>query len=54
MTKELQDAGNLAMLTIEKYFDFAFDLLNYIYFMKTDAILIKKRLRQLERRVLKT
>ena len=38
--KELKCSGNMAIILVEQYFDFAFDLSNYIYAMKRGEILI--------------
>ena len=37
---ELKCSGNMAIILVEQYFDFAFDLSNYIYAMKRGEILI--------------
>ena len=38
--KELRDANNMAIILVEQYFDFAFDLSDYIYAMKRGKMLI--------------
>ena len=38
--KELKCSVNMAITLVEQYFDFAFDLSNYIYAMKRGEILI--------------
>ena len=38
--KELRNANNMAIILVEQYFDFAFDLSDYIYAMKRGKMLI--------------
>ena len=38
--KSLRDQGNMAIILVEQYFDFAFDLSDYIYAMKRGKMLI--------------
>lgn len=38
--KELRNANNMAIILVEQYFDFAFDLSDYIYSMKRGEMLI--------------
>jgi len=51
--KELRRSGNMAIILVEQYFDFAFDLSNYIYAMKRGEILISGRTDSVEKNAFK-
>jgi len=51
--KELRRSGNMAIILVEQYFDFAFDLSNFIYAMKRGEILISGRTDSVEKNAFK-